>query len=91
MVFTLNEDEYFNMPLVDRVRETVKTMSSNDVWEGYTKSQMEQWLYEGDLVDAMEFYINLYKDNYGVKPRFLTEEQSRDLAWIRAATKELMQ
>lgn len=31
---------------------------------------------------AQEAYVNVFKDRYGVRPRFVTEEQWNDIHWL---------
>jgi hypothetical protein len=56
----------------------------------YTAKQLRQWINEGDIVDAQEYFINVYKNAYGCKPRNIgTPKQWRDLNWLRYMTQEI--
>lgn len=56
----------------------------------YTAKQLKAWIAEGDIVDAQEFLVNVYKNAYGCKPRDIgTPKQWRDLNWLRYMTREV--
>jgi hypothetical protein len=60
-----------------------------DKLTSYTYKQLRQWINEGDIVDAAEHFINVYKSTYGVKPRVGTPKQWRDINWLRYMTHEI--
>lgn len=56
----------------------------------YTAKQLKEWIAEGDIVDAQEFLVNVYKNAYGCKPRNIgTAQQWRDINWLRYMTHEV--
>ena len=56
----------------------------------YTAKQLKKWITEGNLVDAQEFLIKIYKSTHGIKPRGVgTPKQWRDLNWLRYMTHEI--
>ena len=63
--------------------------SSFNKLTSYTAKQLRQWIAEGDIVDAREHFINVYKNAYGVKPRVGTAKQWRDINWLRYMTHEV--
>ncbi|CAB4141310.1 hypothetical protein UFOVP410_149 [uncultured Caudovirales phage] len=40
---------------------------------------------------SQEAYWNLYKSEYGISPRFVTEEQWTNLEWLNAEIQSLIQ
>ena len=63
--------------------------SSFDKLTSYTAKQLRKWITEGDLVDAQEFLVNIYKSAYGFKPRVGTPKQWCDINWLRYMTHEV--
>ena len=57
--------------------------------ESYTAKQLRAWINEGEIVDAQEFLVNIYKSAYGFKPRVGTPKQWCDINWLRYMTHEV--
>ena len=64
-------------------------MMSRTVTEGsYTYAQLQQWVADGDLVDAIETYHNVHKSIYGIRPSMSNTAQWKDINWVREQTRD---